>query len=53
MLHWDITSLRNVGDKGDFGTLGVDLGAIEVGKAGHMGVRELENVHARFDNAKK
>lgn len=42
VLHWDIASLGGVGDKGDFGTLGVDLSAIEAGKAGHMGLGSWE-----------
>ena len=53
MLHWIIASLRNVGDKGDFATLGVDLSAIEAGRAGYMRARELGNLRARFANAKK
>jgi len=53
VLHWDIASLGNVGDKGDFGTLGVDLCALEVRKAGHAGLGQLGNVEARFANAKK
>lgn len=52
VLHWVVTSLGTVGQKGGVGTVGADLSSITVGKTGHTGIRKLGNAQAIFASAK-